>query len=69
MRLGRPKTGLSNILGLLGKKQKMSTTTKSALDWEGFKEEKGITDELKNHNKDGYLEKWAGLSHSDLVCS
>jgi len=61
-----PKTGLSNILGLLGKKQKMSTTTKSALDWEGFKEEKGITDELKNHNKDGYLEKVGFLKRAEL---
>lgn len=61
-----PKTGLSNILGLLGKKQKMSTTTKSALDWEGFKEEKGITAELENHNKDGYLEKVGFLKRAEL---
>ena len=51
------------------KKTTTSTTAKSRADWDTFKTEAGIDDDLKQKAKDGYLEKWAGLSHSDLVCS
>ncbi|KAF3812569.1 hypothetical protein GH733_019371 [Mirounga leonina] len=60
-------SGMSSLLGKIGaKKQKMSTLEKSKLDWESFKEEEGIGEELAIHNrgKKGYNERKAFL---DLV--
>ncbi|XP_048211068.1 craniofacial development protein 1 [Perognathus longimembris pacificus] len=65
--LKRP-SGMSNLLGKLGaKKQKMSTLEKSKLDWESFKEEEGIGEELAIHNrgKEGYIERKAFLDRVD----
>jgi len=43
---------MSGLLGRLGsKKQKMSTLEKSKMDWDAFKSEEGITDELAIHNR------------------
>ncbi|XP_009078135.1 PREDICTED: craniofacial development protein 1, partial [Acanthisitta chloris] len=61
-------SGMSSLLGKIGaKKQKMSTLEKSKLDWENFKEEEGIVEELAIHNrgKDGYIEKKAFLERVD----
>ncbi|XP_058011228.1 craniofacial development protein 1 isoform X2 [Ahaetulla prasina] len=63
----RPSS-INSLLGKIGsKKQKMSTLEKSKLDWENFKEEEGIGDELAIHNrgKDGYLERRAFLERVD----
>ncbi|ETE60671.1 Craniofacial development protein 1, partial [Ophiophagus hannah] len=63
----RPSS-INSLLGKMGsKKQKMSTLEKSKLDWENFKEEEGIGDELAIHNrgKDGYLERRAFLERVD----
>ncbi|XP_073515432.1 craniofacial development protein 1 [Phyllobates terribilis] len=60
--------GMSSILGQLGsKKQKISTLEKSKLDWESFKEQEGIEEELAHHNrgKDGYIERKAFLERVD----
>ncbi|XP_048828509.1 craniofacial development protein 1 [Brienomyrus brachyistius] len=60
--------GLGNILNRIGgKKQKMSTLEKSRLDWDAFKDEEGIRDELTIHNrgKDGYLERKNFLERVD----
>lgn len=44
--------GMSNLLGRIGgKKQKMSTLEKSKMDWDAFKSEEGITEELAIHNR------------------
>uniref|UniRef100_A0A8C6X7A0 Craniofacial development protein 1 n=1 Tax=Naja naja TaxID=35670 RepID=A0A8C6X7A0_NAJNA len=59
---------INSLLGKMGsKKQKMSTLEKSKLDWENFKEEEGIGDELAIHNRgrDGYLERRAFLERVD----
>lgn len=61
-------SGMSSILGKIGaKKQKMSTLEKSKLDWESFKEEEGIGEELAIHNrgKEGYIERKAFLERVD----
>ncbi|XP_015263745.1 PREDICTED: craniofacial development protein 1 [Gekko japonicus] len=61
-------SGLNSLLGKLGpKKQKMSTLEKSKLDWEHFKEQEGIGEELAIHNrgKEGYLERKAFLERVD----
>ena len=43
---------MSSLLGKIGaKKQKMNTLEKSKLDWESFKEEEGIGEELAIHNR------------------
>ncbi|XP_069494878.1 craniofacial development protein 1 [Ambystoma mexicanum] len=60
--------GVSSILGKIGsKKQKMSTLEKSKLDWDTFKEQEGIGDELAIHNrgKEGYIERKAFLDRVD----
>lgn len=60
--------GMGNILNRIGsKKQKMSTLEKSKLDWDSFKSEEGITDELAIHNrgKEGYVERKNFLERVD----
>ncbi|KAJ1104030.1 hypothetical protein NDU88_001445 [Pleurodeles waltl] len=60
--------GVNSVLGsLIGKKQKMSTLEKSKLDWETFKEQEGIGEELAIHNrgKDGYIERKSFLERVD----
>lgn len=49
--------GLSSVLGQLGKKNKLSTLEKSKLDWDSFKKDEGISDDLQTFNKgkDGYV--------------
>ncbi|XP_075254587.1 craniofacial development protein 1-like isoform X2 [Convolutriloba macropyga] len=52
-----PKPGggsnLTSIVGALGKKKKMGTLQKSALDWESFKSKEGesLQEELESHRK------------------
>lgn len=44
--------GVTSILSRIGgKKQKMSTLEKSKMDWDAFKSEEGITEELAIHNR------------------
>ncbi|KAM6937912.1 craniofacial development protein 1 [Xenentodon cancila] len=60
--------GMSNILSRMGgKKQKMSTLEKSKMDWDAFKSEEGITEELAIHNrgKEGYVERKNFLERVD----
>lgn len=65
--LKRPPGGLNSLLSKLNKKPKLSTLEKSKLDWDGFKQKEGITEELQIHNrgKDGYLERVAFLERTD----
>lgn len=60
--------GMGSILNRIGgKKQKMSTLEKSRLDWDTFKDEEGIGDELAIHNrgKEGYVERKNFLERVD----
>ncbi|KAI0236932.1 Craniofacial development protein 1 [Lamellibrachia satsuma] len=63
----RPGGGLGSLLGKLGKKPKISTLEKSQLDWNKFKQQEGLEEELQVHNrgKEGYLERQAFLSRAD----
>jgi len=60
--------GLSSVLSQLGKGGKLSTLEKSKLDWERFKRDQGIKEDLEKHNKgkNGYLEKQDFLERADL---
>ncbi|XP_057693562.1 craniofacial development protein 1 isoform X2 [Corythoichthys intestinalis] len=60
--------GMSSLLSRIGgKKQKMSTLEKSKIDWDAFKYEEGIAEELAIHNrgKDGYVERKNFLERVD----
>lgn len=60
--------GMGSILNRIGnKKQKMSTLEKSKMDWDAFKTEEGIADELAIHNrgKEGYVERKHFLERVD----
>ncbi|XP_060779940.1 craniofacial development protein 1 [Neoarius graeffei] len=60
--------GMGNILSRIGaKKPKMSTLEKSKLDWDSFKVEEGISEELAIHNrgKEGYVERKNFLERVD----
>lgn len=50
-------TGIGSVLSQIGKKQKINTLEKSKLDWDKFKREENLEEELNNFNKgkDGYV--------------
>ncbi|XP_034940480.1 craniofacial development protein 1 [Chelonus insularis] len=60
--------GISSVLGQIGKKTKISTLEKSKLDWDNFKKEENIDEEINTYNrgKDGYLERQDFLQRADL---
>ncbi|XP_076686005.1 yeti isoform X1 [Andrena cerasifolii] len=60
--------GISSVLGQLGKKAKISTLEKSKLDWDSYKKEENLEEEISTHNKgkDGYLERQDFLQRADL---
>ncbi|RVE71455.1 hypothetical protein OJAV_G00051960 [Oryzias javanicus] len=60
--------GMSSLLSRIGgKKPKMSTLEKSKMDWDAFKSEEGITEELAIHNrgKEGFVERKNFLERVD----
>lgn len=60
--------GISSVLGHLGKKAKISTLEKSKLDWDNYKKQENIEEEISTHNKGkgGYLERQDFLQRADL---
>lgn len=51
-RSAKRPAGMSGILSHIGgKKSKMSTLEKSKMDWDAFKSEEGIGEELAIHNR------------------
>lgn len=61
--------GINNLVANLGKKQKISTLNKSKHDWELYKKDEGIEDDLKNYaakDKNSYVERQAFLQRADL---
>ncbi|XP_051165806.1 craniofacial development protein 1 [Leptopilina boulardi] len=59
--------GISAVLGRLEKKTKINTLEKSKMDWDNFKKQENIEDEINTHNrgKEGYLEKQDFLQRAD----
>lgn len=65
------KTGgskLGEILNQIGKKNKISTIEKTKLDWNSFKRNEGLEEEIQTFNKGkhGYLERQDFLERADL---
>lgn len=56
IKLKRPSL-IDKFLSSQGKKLKLSTLEKSRLDWASFVDKRKIKDDLKLHNKAGYLDK------------
>ncbi|CAJ0582092.1 unnamed protein product, partial [Mesorhabditis spiculigera] len=63
----RRTTDMGVVLEVLTKKKKMSALDKTSLDWNAFKKEKNLTEELETFNKgrDGYLKKMQFLNDAD----
>ncbi|KAF9972093.1 Craniofacial development protein 1 [Actinomortierella ambigua] len=66
IRYVRARSRLDDLAALYGVKKpaKLTTLEKSKLDWNSFVGKEGIEDELKHHNKDGYMEKAAFLERT-----
>lgn len=47
----KPKGGLSSVLSQIGKKTKITTLEKSKMDWEQFKKQENIAEDLEKYNK------------------
>ena len=62
------KQGLAGLVSRLGDKKKESTLLKSKSEWEKFKKDQGLVEELNEHtkSKDSYVEKQAFLSRTDV---
>jgi len=56
------------MLNQLTKKNKLSVLEKTKLDWDGFKSNEGINEELQTHNRgrEGFLERRDFLERTDL---
>ncbi|KAF9161149.1 Craniofacial development protein 1 [Actinomortierella ambigua] len=66
VRYVRARSRLDDLAALYGVKRPatLNTLEKSKLDWNSFVGKEGIEDELKHHNKDGYMEKTAFLDRA-----
>lgn len=64
----KAKGGLGSILNQIGKKPKISTLEKTKLDWDQFKRDEQIEEELSAYSKskDGYLERQDFLQRADV---
>lgn len=66
IKLKRPSL-IDKFLLIQGNKlQKLSTLEKSRLDWASFVDKRKLQDDLKLHNKDGYLDKQDFLNRVEL---
>ena len=59
-------TALDTIIDGLKGPTTVSTVEKTSFDWEKYKTEKGITEDVEKYTKDGYLTKQDFLNRVDL---
>jgi hypothetical protein len=59
------KTGLDAMVEGIMKKKGISAVEKSTFDWEKYKQEKQLNEELKDASRDGYVEKQQFLNRID----
>lgn len=64
----RKSGGLNSLAASLGKTKGPSTLLQSKQDWETFKSESGLTEELAEHTKgkDSFVERQAFISRADV---
>ncbi|CAH2217192.1 jg2774 [Pararge aegeria aegeria] len=64
----RGSGGLSSVLGQLNKKNTLSTLEKSKLDWNTYKKEEGVEEEVAsiNKGKTGFLDRRDFLERTDM---
>ena len=58
-------SGLDDMLQGISKKRGVTTVEKSSYDWEKYKEEKKLNDELQDATKKGFVEQQAFLNRVD----
>mgnify|MGYP000272673969 CR=1 FL=1 len=58
-------TTMGTLVANLDKPDTLSTLTKSSIDWDTYKHEKGVEDELAGASKGGFVEKQAFLARVD----
>ncbi|XP_057291945.1 craniofacial development protein 1-like [Hydractinia symbiolongicarpus] len=58
--------GLSSVLGAIDKKKKISVLDKSKYDWDNYKSESGLEDELRSNRNSGYLDRQEFLQRVDF---
>ena len=58
--------GLDGVLHAIKKPSSVSTMAKSSVDWDAFKEESNLGDELEQATKDGYLQRQDFLTRCDV---
>ncbi|KAK7202687.1 bucentaur or craniofacial development-domain-containing protein [Myxozyma melibiosi] len=61
----KKKVSALDSLAAGGKPKKLNTLEKSKMDWQGFVDNEGITDDLRRHNQGGYLHKQDFLARVD----
>ncbi|TMW57112.1 hypothetical protein Poli38472_003037 [Pythium oligandrum] len=64
--VAKSKQKLDDVLASFEGPKKINTIEKTSIDWDKFKEQEGIEDELKQATKDGYIEKQEFLQRMDL---
>lgn len=66
--LKRTGGGIGSVLGQIAKKNKISVLDKTKHDWDSFKQNEGIDEQLQtfNRGRDGYLERQDFLDRTDV---
>lgn len=66
--LKRAGGGIGSVLGQIAKKNKISVLDKTKHDWDSFKRNEGIDEQLQtfNRGRDGYLERQDFLDRTDV---
>ncbi|BFZ63304.1 swr complex subunit [Saitoella coloradoensis] len=60
-----PRKRVSALESASTKAPKLNTLEKSRLDWASYVDKEGISEELKRHNKDGFVEKQGFLRRAE----
>eukprot|EP01031_Cornospumella_fuschlensis_P032289 gene32289-39049_t len=60
------ESSIDKVLQTLKGPKQINTVSKSAMDWDNFKEKEGISDEIAAVSKDGYLGKQEFLQSCDV---
>lgn len=62
----KPTGGLDQVLEAIKGPQTVSTVAKSSMDWENYKEQEGLEEDLEKASKDGYLHRKDFLDRCDV---